>query len=313
MLSTLQLSPPLSLQELTQWQLFMVLFCAILTRVDASADTQSDQSYLGYLLVAFVVPGYIAMGYQIVKAYLDVVYEAYYEAKKTKEELAELVLSASDKDKSCCGAGGCLGGSAVTAVTTTGTVTATLTTTAVAATAEGTSRKKKRRKSAVRMEQLLRKDNPEIELVELAAAPEYNLLDAGSMQATYDEAFAYHHGKGVPENLERARELYEQVCARAGKLAAKEGELSVAERQREALDAKLKATGLNDSTLLRALAGVVDDCAVLLAERRALERESTPLHLDALNNLAAMYTRGEGGPRDYARALELWEVSCNFN
>jgi len=80
------------LQELTQWQLFMVLFCAILTRVDASADTHADQTYLGYLLVAFVVPGYIAMGWQIVKAYLDVFYEAYYEVKKTKR------VTGPDKD-----------------------------------------------------------------------------------------------------------------------------------------------------------------------------------------------------------------------
>jgi len=64
------------LQEVTQWQLFMVLFAATLARVDTSGDSASDQTYLGWLFIAFVVPGYFIMAWQCVKTYLDGVYKA---------------------------------------------------------------------------------------------------------------------------------------------------------------------------------------------------------------------------------------------
>ena len=63
------------LQEVTQWQLFMVLFSAILARMDTSSDSASDQTFLGWLLIAFLVPGYVTMAWQCVKSYLDVFYE----------------------------------------------------------------------------------------------------------------------------------------------------------------------------------------------------------------------------------------------
>ena len=44
-------------QELSQWQLFMVLFSALLIRVDAASDSTVDQLYLGWLLIAFALPG----------------------------------------------------------------------------------------------------------------------------------------------------------------------------------------------------------------------------------------------------------------
>ena len=47
-----------------------MLFSAILTRVDTSGDSYLMKQYLGYLLILFVVPGYINMVWQCVKAYL---------------------------------------------------------------------------------------------------------------------------------------------------------------------------------------------------------------------------------------------------
>ena len=78
------------LQEVTQRQLFMVLFSAILARVDTSGDSASDQTFLGWLLIAFVVPGYVTMAWQCVKSYLDVFYEAQAEFKAATEELAKM-------------------------------------------------------------------------------------------------------------------------------------------------------------------------------------------------------------------------------
>ena len=68
------------LQKVTQWQLFMVLFAATLARVDASSDSASDQMYLGWLFIAFVVPGYVIMAWQCAKTYLDGFYKALDEA-----------------------------------------------------------------------------------------------------------------------------------------------------------------------------------------------------------------------------------------
>ena len=87
------------LQEVTQWQLFMVLFATILARMDVSGDSASDQTLLGWLLVAFVVPGYVTMAWQCVNSYLDVFYDAYNGTKKAKGEVKDL-------DAAC---GGCLG------------------------------------------------------------------------------------------------------------------------------------------------------------------------------------------------------------
>ena len=269
----------------------MVLFSAILARMDVSGDSASDQTFLGWLLIAFVVPGYVTMAWQCVKSYLDVFYDAYNEAKKTKGEVKELGAAC----------GGCLkSGTAAT---------------------EGRSqgRAQRRRSSSAQLQDILKGnavavtaegDGSANPFEDGATLPSRDPLDASGVQAMYDEAFAYHHGQGVPENLERARGIYMQICAGFGKLAAKQGEVSVAEERRDGLYAKLKATGGRDnSTLHRAIAGAIDEHAELVDERRVLER--TPQHLDALNNLAAMCTRGEGGPRDYARALELWEVSSN--
>ena len=55
------------LQEVAQVQLFLVLLAAILMRVDASDDSDDDQTYLGWLLVAVLVPGYALMVYLCVK------------------------------------------------------------------------------------------------------------------------------------------------------------------------------------------------------------------------------------------------------
>uniref|UniRef100_A0A7S2BT64 TRP C-terminal domain-containing protein n=1 Tax=Florenciella parvula TaxID=236787 RepID=A0A7S2BT64_9STRA len=75
------------LQEVTQWQLFMVLFAVILSRMNTSDDSAQDTMYLGWLLVFVVVPGYVAMAWECVKSYLDVFYEAVDEAKKTKDDV----------------------------------------------------------------------------------------------------------------------------------------------------------------------------------------------------------------------------------
>ena len=55
------------LQEVAQIQLFLVLLAAILMRVDASDDSAEDQTYLGWLLVAVLVPGYALMVYLCIK------------------------------------------------------------------------------------------------------------------------------------------------------------------------------------------------------------------------------------------------------
>ena len=73
-----------------------MLFAAVLTRVDTSDDSATDQDYLGYLLILFVIPGYVNMAWQCVKAYLDVLYDALDEAEKAKDEANAL-------DTSWCG------------------------------------------------------------------------------------------------------------------------------------------------------------------------------------------------------------------
>ena len=210
------------LQEVTQWQLFMVLFSTILARVDASGDSSSDQMILGWLLIAFVVPGYVTMAWQCVKSYSDVFSDTYNEAKKAKGEAKELGAAC----------GGCLGlnggGGA-------------------AAAGQKAKRPHGRRSSQAQLNEMLVSNI--IELKPLAATEATReLFDASSVQAMYEEGLAYHYGRGVPENLERARECYMQSCG--------------------------------------------------------------PHHLEALNNLAAMCLRGEGGPRDYPLALELWEAGA---
>ena len=44
------------LQELAQWQLFSVLFAALLQNVDATGDSSADQQALGWLLILFIIP-----------------------------------------------------------------------------------------------------------------------------------------------------------------------------------------------------------------------------------------------------------------
>ena len=73
-----------------------MLFAAILARVDTSDDSAKDQTYLAYLLMLFVVPGYVNMAWQCVKAYLDLMYEALDEAAKAKDKVKDL-------DTSWCG------------------------------------------------------------------------------------------------------------------------------------------------------------------------------------------------------------------
>ena len=59
------------LQEVTQWQLFLVLLTTILARMDISQESVSDQSALGYLLIGFVVPGYLIMAWQFFQSESD--------------------------------------------------------------------------------------------------------------------------------------------------------------------------------------------------------------------------------------------------
>ena len=55
------------LQEVAQWQLFFVLFAALLQNVDATGDSSADQAVLGWLLIAFVIPGYMMMVWTVVE------------------------------------------------------------------------------------------------------------------------------------------------------------------------------------------------------------------------------------------------------
>ena len=57
------------LQETTQWQLFLVLLSAILVKVDNEDESAADQMYLGYLLIAIVIPGYLITPWQCFSEY----------------------------------------------------------------------------------------------------------------------------------------------------------------------------------------------------------------------------------------------------
>ena len=83
---------------------------------------------------------------------------------------------------------------------------------------------------------------------------------------------------GMPESsnagaFEKATGL--AASAAAGKLAAKQGEIDAAAARRDAVDAKLKAAGGKDSTLLRALAAAIDEHEARLGERRELEADAS--------------------------------------
>ena len=50
-----------TLQWVSQWQLFLVLFSALMMKVDAAGDTPRERDLLGWCLAVVVVPGYVLM------------------------------------------------------------------------------------------------------------------------------------------------------------------------------------------------------------------------------------------------------------
>ena len=57
------------LQEVAQWQIFMVLLASILDRMEVASESGFDQTALGVILLVFVIPGYMIMVWQCVKAW----------------------------------------------------------------------------------------------------------------------------------------------------------------------------------------------------------------------------------------------------
>jgi len=60
-----------NLQYLAQLQLFLVLLTILLLKVDSDEDSQQDQTYVGLLLVAMTIPGYIAMVWMVAKEWFE--------------------------------------------------------------------------------------------------------------------------------------------------------------------------------------------------------------------------------------------------
>ena len=76
-------------------------------------DVASDQRYLGWLLILFVIPGYIATAWESIKAYLEVVDTLYGKAKDRAELVAAcrgcVGLRGGDNDRNRTKAGGSRG------------------------------------------------------------------------------------------------------------------------------------------------------------------------------------------------------------
>jgi len=220
------------LQEVTQWQLFMVLFSSILTRVDTTDDSVADQTYLGWLLIAFVVPGYVTMAWECVKSYLEVFYKAVDEAEKAKGEVTEL-------DATC---GGCLGMGSGGAVAAAGS--------AGGDEPDGPSPKRapQRQSSQAQLQEMLDGGSIELKLLNDAEDRAANLdaandlalkffrkkdytlahkclevgADEGHHKSVYGLGLLYRYGLGVTKDLSRARGYFDQAQSLGSDLATSE-------------------------------------------------------------------------------------------
>ena len=79
-----------------------VCVCAhMLALPHAHTESQFDQSALGALLLCFVIPGFLAMGCQFVKSWLDLASSVATEAKSVPSASPEMKLDDNDSVEGC--------------------------------------------------------------------------------------------------------------------------------------------------------------------------------------------------------------------